>query len=70
MLESPIVVFMESGYNVYALQRAARHSSRIGQKWAVNVFFLGCAGNRGSEMPRRPGGLQLRASVVRVWTTQ
>lgn len=45
MLESPIVVFMEPGYNVYILQRAARRSSRIGQKQAVIVFFLGYAGS-------------------------
>jgi hypothetical protein len=36
---------MESGCNVYTLQRAARRSWRIGQKQAVNVFFLGYAGS-------------------------
>jgi hypothetical protein len=45
MLEFPTIVFMQSGYNVYTLQQAARRSWRIGQKQPVNVFFLGYAGS-------------------------
>jgi hypothetical protein len=45
MLEFPTIVFMQSGFNVYTLQQAARRSWRIGQKQAVNVHFLGYAGS-------------------------
>ncbi len=43
LLEFPAIVFMQSGYNVYTLQQAARRSWRIGQKEAVDVYFLGYA---------------------------
>lgn len=45
MLEFPTIVFMQSGYNVYTLQQAARRSWRIGQKQAVDVYFLGYGGS-------------------------
>jgi hypothetical protein len=45
MLEFPTIVFMQSGYNVYTLQQASRRSWRIGQKNAVDVYFLGYAGS-------------------------
>jgi SNF2 family DNA or RNA helicase len=41
MLEFPTIVFMQSGYNVYTLQQAARRSWRIGQRRDVEVHFLG-----------------------------
>lgn len=41
MLEFPTIVFMQSGYNVYTLQQAARRSWRIGQRRDVEVKFLG-----------------------------
>ncbi|HRJ52224.1 MAG TPA: SNF2-related protein [Candidatus Thiothrix moscowensis] len=41
LLEFPTIVFMQTGYNVYSLQQAARRSWRIGQRVAVNVYFLG-----------------------------
>ncbi len=41
LLDFPTIVFMQSGYNVYTLQQAARRSWRIGQKVDVDVFFLG-----------------------------
>ena len=41
LLDFPSIVFMQSGYNVYTLQQAARRSWRIGQKAPVNVYFLG-----------------------------
>lgn len=44
MLEFPTIVFMQSGWNVYTLQQAARRSWRIGQKRDVRVYFLGYAG--------------------------
>lgn len=44
LLEFPTIVFMQSGYNVYTLQQAARRSWRIGQKEAVDVYFLGYSG--------------------------
>lgn len=44
LLEFTTIVFMQSGYNVYTLQQAARRSWRIGQKLAVKVIFLGYAG--------------------------
>ncbi|WP_132126965.1 helicase-related protein [Acidomonas methanolica] len=44
LLEFPTIVFMQSGYNVYSLQQAARRSWRIGQKQSVKVIFLGYAG--------------------------
>lgn len=45
MLEFPTIVFMQTGYNVYTLQQAARRSWRIGQKVAVEVIFLGYEGS-------------------------
>lgn len=45
MLEFPTIVFMQSGYNVYTLQQAARRSWRIGQKVDVDVYFLGYEGS-------------------------
>jgi len=41
LLDFPSIVFMQSGFNVYTLQQAARRSWRIGQKEAVDVYFLG-----------------------------
>ncbi|WP_211460852.1 helicase-related protein [Collimonas silvisoli] len=41
LLEFPTIVFMQSGYNVYTLQQAARRSWRIGQTQPVRVIFLG-----------------------------
>jgi hypothetical protein len=41
MLEFPTIVFMQSGFNVYTLQQAARRSWRIGQKNDVDVHFFG-----------------------------
>ena len=43
LLEFPTIVFMQSGYNVYSLQQAARRSWRIGQKLPVLVIYLGYA---------------------------
>lgn len=43
LLEFPAIVFMQSGYNTYSLQQAARRSWRIGQKQAVRVIYLGYA---------------------------
>lgn len=41
LLDFPTIVFMQSGYNVYTLQQAARRSWRIGQKQDVAVYFFG-----------------------------
>lgn len=41
LLEFPTIVFLQSGYNVYSLQQAARRSWRIGQKHPVRVIYLG-----------------------------
>jgi hypothetical protein len=41
MLEFPTIAFMQSGYNVYTVQQAARRSWRIGQKERVEVHYLG-----------------------------
>ena len=41
MLEFPTIVFMQSGYNVYTVQQAARRSWRIGQQDDVEVWYLG-----------------------------
>lgn len=43
LLEFPTIVFMQSGFNVYTLQQAARRSWRIGQKKSVKVIYLGYA---------------------------
>lgn len=45
LLEFQTIVFMQSGFNVYTLQQAARRSWRIGQKHPVKVIFLGYAGS-------------------------
>lgn len=39
LLEFPTIYFMQSGYNTYTLQQAARRSWRIGQKLPVDVYF-------------------------------
>jgi SNF2 family DNA or RNA helicase len=44
LLDFPTIVFMQSGFNVYTVQQAARRSWRIGQKQEVRVIFLGYAG--------------------------
>ena len=41
LLAFPTIVFMQTGWNVYTLQQAARRSWRIGQKASVKVYFLG-----------------------------
>jgi hypothetical protein len=43
LLDFPTIAFMQTGYNVYTLQQAARRSWRIGQKKDVRVFFFGYA---------------------------
>lgn len=45
LLEFPTLAFMQTGYNVYTLQQAARRSWRIGQKDEVRVPFLGYQGS-------------------------
>jgi SNF2 family DNA or RNA helicase len=45
LLEFPTIVFMQTGYNVYTVQQAARRSWRIGQKLPVKVIFLGYEGS-------------------------
>jgi hypothetical protein len=44
LLDFPTILFMQSGYNVYTLQQAARRSWRIGQKQRVKVGYLGYVG--------------------------
>jgi len=41
LLDFPTIVFMQTGWNVYTLQQAARRSWRIGQTQAVRVIFMG-----------------------------
>lgn len=41
LLDFPTIVFMQTGYNVYTILQAARRSWRIGQKYGVDVYFLG-----------------------------
>jgi len=43
LLEFPTIIFMQSDWNVYTLQQAARRSWRFGQPQAVHVIFLGYA---------------------------
>lgn len=43
LLDFPTIVFMQTGYNVYTLQQAARRSWRIGQHRPVQVHYLGYA---------------------------
>jgi superfamily II DNA or RNA helicase len=45
LLDFPTIVFLQTGYNVYTLQQAARRSWRIGQKQSVRVLFFGYAGS-------------------------
>ncbi|MCB1733693.1 MAG: DEAD/DEAH box helicase [Gammaproteobacteria bacterium] len=44
LLQFPTVVFLQTGYNVYTVQQAARRSWRIGQTEPVRVIFMGYAG--------------------------
>lgn len=41
LLDFPTIVFMQTGYNVYTVQQAARRSWRIGQLEDVEVYYLG-----------------------------
>lgn len=43
LLDFPTIAFMQSGWNVYTLQQAARRSWRNGQHRAVRVIFFGYA---------------------------
>ncbi len=43
LLDFPTIAFMQTGYNVYTLQQAARRSWRIGQRQPVKVVFFGYA---------------------------
>ncbi|AZC91310.1 Superfamily II DNA/RNA helicase, SNF2 family [Pseudomonas chlororaphis subsp. piscium] len=43
LLDFPTIAFLQTGYNVYTLQQAARRSWRIGQKQPVRVIFFGYA---------------------------
>ena len=43
LYDFPTIAYLQSGYNVYTLQQAARRSWRIGQKQDVDVRFLGYA---------------------------
>jgi len=45
LLDFPTIAFLQTGYNVYTPQQAARRSWRIGQKHPVRVVFLGYAGS-------------------------
>ena len=52
LLEFPTIAYLQSGYNVYTLQQAARRSWRIGQKLPVEVHFFGYAGSAQMECLR------------------
>lgn len=41
LLDFPTIGFLQTGYNVYTLQQAARRSWRIGQRHEVRVVFWG-----------------------------
>lgn len=43
LYDFPTIAYLQSGFNVYTLQQAARRSWRIGQKQDVDVRFLGYA---------------------------
>ncbi|WP_443112346.1 helicase-related protein [Ectothiorhodospira sp. 9100] len=43
LLDFPIIAFLQTDYNVYTLQQAARRSWWTGQTQPVEVVFLGCA---------------------------
>ena len=60
LLEFPTIIFMQTGYNVYTLQQAARRSWRIGQKEDVRVYFLGYQASAQSQC------LQLMAEKIAV----
>ncbi|RCX28013.1 DEAD/DEAH box helicase family protein [Thioalbus denitrificans] len=44
LLDFPTIAFLQTGFNVYTLQQAARRSWRIGQKQPVEVVFFGYEG--------------------------
>ncbi len=55
LLEFPTIVFMQSGFNVYTVQQAARRSWRIGQKKPVKVIYLGYDGTTQMDCLRLMG---------------
>ena len=52
LLDFPTIAFMQSGYNVYTVQQAARRSWRIGQRHPVEVHYLGYEGTAQMECLR------------------
>ncbi|KQP15197.1 DEAD/DEAH box helicase [Pseudorhodoferax sp. Leaf267] len=55
LLEFPTIVFMQSGFNVYTVQQAARRSWRIGQRKPVRVVYLGYHGTTQMDCLRLMG---------------
>lgn len=55
LLEFPTIVFMQSGFNVYTVQQAARRSWRIGQCKPVKVAYLGYDGTTQMDCLRLMG---------------
>jgi hypothetical protein len=55
MLEFPTICFMNTGYNVFTMQQAARRSWRIGQKNEVEVHYYGYAQTMQMECLRLMG---------------
>lgn len=41
LLDFPTIIFLQTGFNVYTLQQAAKRSFRIGQKNDVKVIYFG-----------------------------
>lgn len=41
LLDFPTIIFLQTGFNVYTLQQAAKRSFRIGQQNDVKVIYLG-----------------------------
>ena len=52
LLDFPTIGFLQTGYNVYTLQQAARRSWRIGQRHPVRVVFWGYQGTAQTECLR------------------
>jgi hypothetical protein len=55
LLEFPTIAFMQSGYNVYTVQQAARRSWRIGQRQPVEVHYFGYEGTAQMDCLRLMG---------------
>ena len=63
LLETPSIIFYESGYSTHVLWQASRRSRRIGQKSQVRVEYMTYAGTAQERCLRLIGKKMLVSKV-------